>query len=192
MILDRLGHRQIIWINIRRERRDAIVIVHQYRRSISRNIIRVMTVALDRGASYHVEVVVVVAGDGQVPHPAVMDGRGRSADDYNALAVRGLEMIARFEVICRNPAVVRIRVPEPAAAGGVDDLGAAGDLDGKAVQVGVMVDLDGGDRPGLVLADAYAGGEDLAASSDPTSSAASHPVVQAAQLALEAHRRLPG
>lgn len=55
-----------------------------------------------------------------------------------------------------------------------------------------MVDLDGGDRPGLVLADACAGGEDLAASSDPASSAASHPVAQAAQLALEAHRRLPG
>jgi hypothetical protein len=62
--------------------------------------------------SAHVEVVVVVTGDGQVPHPAVMDGRGRSADDYSNLAVSGLEMIARFEVICRNSAVVRIRIPE--------------------------------------------------------------------------------
>jgi hypothetical protein len=77
-----------------------------------------------RGACDHVEVVVVVARDGQVPHPPVMDGRGRSADDYSALAVRGLEMIARFEVICRNPAVVRIRVPEQVAGGGVDGFGA--------------------------------------------------------------------
>jgi hypothetical protein len=81
-------------------------------------------------------------------------------------------MLALLEAGGGTP-LLQIRVPEPAAAGGVDDLGAAGDLDGKAVQVGVMVDLDGGDRPGLVLADAYAGGEDLAASSDPTSSAAS-------------------
>jgi len=58
-------------------------------------------------AGEYVEVVVVVAGDGEVPHPPVMDGRGRSADDYSALAVRGLEMIAWFELFRRNPMVVQ-------------------------------------------------------------------------------------
>jgi hypothetical protein len=62
--------------------------------------------------SAHVEVVVVVAGDGEVPHPPVVDGRDRAADHHGRLAVWRLEMHARFEVICRNPAVVRIRVPE--------------------------------------------------------------------------------
>ena len=38
-----------------------------------------------------VEVVVIVAGDGQVPHPAVMDGRRRAADYYRDLAIRRLE-----------------------------------------------------------------------------------------------------
>jgi hypothetical protein len=54
-----------------------------------------------------VEVVVVVAGDREVPHPAAVDGRDRSADHHGRLAVRGLEMHARFEVLCRNPAVVQ-------------------------------------------------------------------------------------
>jgi len=39
-----------------------------------------------------VEVVVVVAGDGQVPHPAVTDGRDRSSDHDRSLAIRGFEM----------------------------------------------------------------------------------------------------
>ena len=57
--------------------------------------------------SAHVEVVVVVAGDCQVPHPAVMDSRDRASDDDRRPAVRRLEMHAWFEVICRNPAVVQ-------------------------------------------------------------------------------------
>jgi hypothetical protein len=62
----------------------------------------------DRGCgNSYVEVVVVVTGDGQVPHPAVMDGRNRSADHYGRLAVRSLELFTRFETICRNPAVVQ-------------------------------------------------------------------------------------
>jgi hypothetical protein len=48
--------------------------------------------------SLDVEVVVVVAGDGEVPHPAVMDGRCRAADDDGGLAVGGLEMCAGLEV----------------------------------------------------------------------------------------------
>ena len=57
----------------------------------------------------HVEVVVVVAGDGEVPHPSVVDGRDRTADHDRHLAVGGLEMHARFEVFCGDPAVVQIR-----------------------------------------------------------------------------------
>ena len=41
-----------------------------------------------------------------------MDLRGGSADHHGRLAVRRFEMHAWFEVICRNPAVVRIRIPE--------------------------------------------------------------------------------
>ena len=42
---------------------------------------------------HHVEVVVVVAWDRQVPHPAVMHGRGRAADDDRDSAVGGLKML---------------------------------------------------------------------------------------------------
>ena len=56
---------------------------------------------------YDVEVVVVVAGDGEVPHPAVVDGWDRPAHDDCGLAVRRLEVHARFEVFCQNSAVVR-------------------------------------------------------------------------------------
>jgi hypothetical protein len=44
--------------------------------------------------SAHVEVVVVVAGDCQVPHPAVVDlGRGAAVGDGEA-ATGGLEVLA--------------------------------------------------------------------------------------------------
>jgi hypothetical protein len=99
----------------------------------------------------HVEVVVVVAGDGEVPHPAVMLGRDRPADDDRGLAVRRLEVHARFELFCRNPAVVRIRIPEQVAGGGADDGGAAAGFDGEVVEVGVVVDEDGGDASGWVV-----------------------------------------
>ena len=52
-----------------------------------------------------IEVVIIL--DGEVPHPAVLDGRDRTADHDRHLAVGGLEMHARFEVFCRNPAVVQ-------------------------------------------------------------------------------------
>jgi hypothetical protein len=48
-------------------------------------------------------------------------------------------------------------------AGGVDDGGAAGGLDGQVIEVGVVVDQDGGDRLGLGLAGLGAGGQDLVA-----------------------------
>jgi hypothetical protein len=59
----------------------------------------------------YVEVVVVIAGDGEVPHPAVMVLGGGSAVGGCQRAVRGLEVLARFEVVCRNE-LVQIRVPE--------------------------------------------------------------------------------
>jgi hypothetical protein len=46
----------------------------------------------------HVEVVVVVAGDGEVPHPAVVDGWCRAADDDGGLPAGGLEVCAGLEV----------------------------------------------------------------------------------------------
>jgi len=45
-----------------------------------------------------VEVAVVVAGDGEVPHPPVVIlGRGSAVGDGEG-AVRGLEVLARFEL----------------------------------------------------------------------------------------------
>jgi hypothetical protein len=41
----------------------------------------------------NVEVVVVVAGDGQVPHPAVVYGRDRPADDGGEGTVGGAETL---------------------------------------------------------------------------------------------------
>jgi len=93
-----------------------------------------------RPAGDHVEVVVVVAGDGQVPHPSVVLLRDGAADHGDGSAVWGLELVAYFEVFCRNPAVVQVWVPEQVVAGGVDDLGAGAGLDGEVVEVGVVVD----------------------------------------------------
>jgi hypothetical protein len=41
----------------------------------------------------HVEVVVVVAGDGEVPHPAIMVGRHAAAVGDRDVAVGGLEVL---------------------------------------------------------------------------------------------------
>ena len=47
--------------------------------------------------------MIIVAGDGKVPHPAVMSLRGAHAIGGGDRTLWGLEMAARFEVICRNP-----------------------------------------------------------------------------------------
>src|SRR3984957_2935580 len=57
-----------------------------------------------RCGNAHVEVVVVVAGDGEVPHPSVVGGRDRACDHDGCLAVWRLEMSAWFELFCRSPA----------------------------------------------------------------------------------------
>src|SRR5579859_685195 len=94
----------------------------------------------DRGCgNSYVEVVVVVAGDGEVPHPAVVDlGRG-SAVGGGLDAVRGLEGFALAEFGGRDP-LLRRRIPEQVVAGGVDDCCAAACLYPEVVEVGVVVD----------------------------------------------------
>jgi hypothetical protein len=46
----------------------------------------------------HVEVVVVVAGDGEVPHPAVVDRWHRAAVGGGGRAVGGLEVLALLQL----------------------------------------------------------------------------------------------
>ena len=52
----------------------------------------------ERTRREYVEVVVVVTGDGEVPHPAVVDLRDGAADYDRRLAVGGLEVDAGLEV----------------------------------------------------------------------------------------------
>src|ERR1700751_2542130 len=77
----------------------------------------------------HVEVVVVVAGDGEVPHPALVVLGGAAAVGDRDDAVTGLEAFALLEFGGLNPLLAR-RVPEEVVGGGVDVLGAVGGLDG--------------------------------------------------------------
>jgi hypothetical protein len=88
-----------------------------------------------RGTCNHVEVVVVVAGDGEVPHPAVVGSGDRAADDGGGGAVGGKEMLTLRQFVRCNPLVL-IRVVEEVAGGGVDDLGAVGGLDLQVVEGG--------------------------------------------------------
>ena len=46
----------------------------------------------------YIEVVVVVAGDGEVPHPPVVDGRDRASDHDRGLAIWRAGVSARLEV----------------------------------------------------------------------------------------------
>jgi hypothetical protein len=62
--------------------------MNQHRNSIS--VGEAMTTALGRD---HIEVVVVVAGDGEVPHPAVVLLRDSAADHAHSAAVRGFEVL---------------------------------------------------------------------------------------------------
>jgi hypothetical protein len=67
-----------------------IIVVYEYRGGACLHIVRV--VAGDQLGEY-VEVVVVVAGDGKVPHPRVVDlGRGAAVGDRDT-TVGGLEAL---------------------------------------------------------------------------------------------------
>ena len=100
-------------------------------------------------SSLDIEVVVVVPGDGQVPHPPVVPLRGDAAVGGCQRAVRGLEVLTLRQFVRSNP-LVQIRIPEQVGGGGADDRGAVAGLDGQVVEVGVVVKQDGGDpfRPG--------------------------------------------
>jgi len=85
-----------------------------------------------------VEVVVVVTGNGSVPHPAIVD---RRVVPPSATAVTPSAVLRCPSLRTRLPVpLVQMRVPEQVAAGGVDDGGAVRGLDGQVIQVGVVVD----------------------------------------------------
>ena len=80
------------------------------------------------GAGAYVEVVVSVAGDGEIPHPAVAArGLGASLSDGD-LPARSLQRLAFAEMTRLDP-LAGGRVPEQVVARGVDDLGPAVGLD---------------------------------------------------------------
>jgi hypothetical protein len=56
----------------------------------------------------NIEVMIVVARDGKVPHPPVAVGRCRSPDHHRRLPVRSLELRTLFELTCCNE-LVQIR-----------------------------------------------------------------------------------
>ena len=88
---------------------EAIIIVDKDRCAYWGTYVRLRLGAASQWNRDDVEVVVVVAGDGEVPHPPVMlDGDG-SADDGGSGAVRGLEVLTFRYFVRRNP-VVEIRV----------------------------------------------------------------------------------
>ena len=64
--------------------------------SCNRIVSAVAALGLVWVAGEYVKVVVVVAGNGQVPHPPVMDPRGGAAVGDRDTAVGGLEMLAGF------------------------------------------------------------------------------------------------
>src|SRR5260370_27968046 len=83
------------------------------------------------------DVEVVVAGDGEVPHPA-RAVRGRvAAQDGGGAACRGTEVGALLEGACLDPAAsspAGAWYPEGVVAGGVDDRGPGVGADGQVVQ----------------------------------------------------------
>jgi len=76
-------------------------------------------------SSLDIEVVVVVPGDGQVPHPPVVPLRGDAAVGGCQRAVRGLEVLTLRQFVRSNP-LVQIRIPEQVGGGGADDRSAPG------------------------------------------------------------------
>jgi hypothetical protein len=92
------------------------------------NIVRVLVVAGLCGE--YVEVVVVVAGDGQVPHPALVVLRGGTAVGDSCRPAGRLEVLALLQ-LARGTPLVQVRVVEQVAAGGADDPGAVAGLDSQ-------------------------------------------------------------
>jgi hypothetical protein len=109
-----------------------------------------------------VEVVVVAAGDGQVPHPPGGDGGVVPAEGSGGGAGGGAQAGAVLEGGGLDPAVVP-GVEEQVIAGGVDDRGPVRGGDAQVIQVSVMADQDSGDRLGAGLAGRGVRGQDLVA-----------------------------
>jgi hypothetical protein len=103
------------------------------------------------GPCCHVDVEVVIAGDGQVPHPAGGIGGSVTAEDADFSAAAGAQEIAGGQGVGVCPAAGGL-VPEPVMAGGLDDRGPAVDLDRQVIQVVVVLEDDGLDGLGLRLA----------------------------------------
>jgi hypothetical protein len=112
-------------------------------------------------ASGDVEVVVVAAGNGDAPHPPDGVRRRAPADDRDAgVVTRDAEVVAAPERSGLDPLVLG-KVEEQVPAGGVNDRGATAGPDRQVVQVGVVMNQDGGDRLGLGFAGLGIGGKDL-------------------------------
>jgi hypothetical protein len=60
-----------------------------------------------------VEVVVVAAGDGDVPHPSVMVTGDASADDGSDAPVRGAEVIAMLQRAGAPVGILAVWLPPP-------------------------------------------------------------------------------
>jgi hypothetical protein len=86
--------------------------VNQNRDVTCHDVIRLMTVWL-RGE--YVEVVVVVAGDGEVPHPPVVVSRHGAAVGDRDSAVEGLEVLALLQ-LARGPPLVQIKEANAASS----------------------------------------------------------------------------
>jgi hypothetical protein len=82
----------------------------------------------------NVEVVVVVARDGEVPHPAISAGGSAPADHGPTRSARagGAEVVSVPQRPGLDPLVLR-HVPEQVIAGRVDDRGTVPCSDGRTV-----------------------------------------------------------
>lgn len=110
--------------------------------------------------------MVAASGDGQVPHPPVLVARRASADHGSrSAAARAAELVAVPEGACLDPAVAG-EVEEQVPAGGVDHRSAVPGPDFQVVEVGVVVDQDGGDGLGPCLPGLRIRGQDLVAGSE--------------------------
>jgi hypothetical protein len=83
----------------------------------------------------HVEVMIVVSWDGEVPHPAVrVGGDGAPVGVGSGGAARGAQRFALAQR-CGLDSLAGRRVPEQVVAGGVDDFGAGAGLEGLQVSL---------------------------------------------------------
>lgn len=107
-----------------------------------------------------VEVVVIAAGDGQVPHPPVMVPRRASADHCHSSSAGGAQVVTVPERGGLDPPVLG-EVVEQVPAGGIDDRGLVPVPDSQVVAVGVVMHEHDGNGLGRGLPGLRVGGLDL-------------------------------